>query len=301
MRVTEAIDRYQCRPHARVRVGTTALWRAAEARWRAAWENCPLSRLDFQALDKYFRALLDRGWAQSTLRREVGYLRRFLVWCHARGWLAQDLSVGLPAFTARARRRRVALRPAEIHRLLEACRAPYRVPVRGHRGEHHGAWTQACTPPPWLWPLVLAAVRTLLRLGDLLDLRWREVDLTAGLIQRTQIKTGGEVSIPIRGDLLGWLASRAPQRATDRVFDAPDRTCVWRAFKAAVRRAGIQEATFHDLRSSGATWLLEEGVPLHLVQAMGGWSRPDVLIQIYAQVHRDHLDAVAQRLAGFGA
>lgn len=301
MTLDEALSRYRRRPHDSVRGSTLALWRAAEARWAARWGNQRLSRLKPHDIDAYFRALQDRGWVPSSLRREACYLRRFIRWCQAHSYVASDPTRALPRFAGGPRRRRVALGREELAQLLEACRAPYIVPTHASSGRRTGTWYQRRTPPEWLYPLVLAAARTLMRLGDLLDLRWGELDLRASRITREQRKTHRPITIPIAADLAAWLTSQEPQAPSDPVFQAPDRVAVWRAFKAAVARAKIQSCTFHDLRASGATWLLEQGVPIHLVQAMGGWARPDVLIRIYAQVHQEPLDEVARLLARFGA
>lgn len=304
MSLASVVQEYQDRAHPRVARGTMELWRAAEARWVVSWGHRAIESLTAADIDRYFKGLMGRGWVSSSLRREAGYLRRFFAWAQARGYVAADPTVTLPRFSARARRRRVALRGPEVEALLRACREPYEVEARAQGRGHARAgqrWRQTHHPPEWLYPLVLGALRTLLRVSDLLDLRWGEIDLEAGRLIRCQSKTGGEVEIPLAADFRTWLAAQGPRRPGDRVWPHLDRQRVWRAFKAAARRAGLGHCTFHDLRSSGATWLLEQGIPVHLVQAMGGWARPDVLLGIYAQLHRDRLEPVAEALAQFGS
>ena len=70
-----------------------------------------------------------------------------------------------------------------------------------------------------------------------------------------------------------------------------------RTFSAGLRRAaqgaGIAHVWPHALRHSWASLALTRGVPLHIVQAIGGWKTPHVLLEIYAHVHPDRaLEAV---------
>jgi integrase len=62
-------------------------------------------------------------------------------------------------------------------------------------------------------------------------------------------------------------------------------------FNNALRRAaeavGIEHVWPHALRHSWASLALAEGVPLHIVQAIGGWETPQVLLEVYAHVHPD--------------
>ena len=69
-----------------------------------------------------------------------------------------------------------------------------------------------------------------------------------------------------------------------------------RSFSNGLRRAaegaGIPHVWPHALRHSWASLALLSGVPLHVVQAIGGWKTPHVLLEIYAHVHPDRAVAV---------
>jgi len=51
----------------------------------------------------------------------------------------------------------------------------------------------------------------------------------------------------------------------------PVRQVNTRAWRAALRRAGIKEFRWHDLRHTWASWLIQNGTPLYDLQEMGGW------------------------------
>ena len=57
--------------------------------------------------------------------------------------------------------------------------------------------------------------------------------------------------------------------------------------RRAAKEAGLEHVWPHALRHSWASLALAEGVPLHIVQAIGGWKTPHVLLDIYAHVHPD--------------
>ena len=103
----------------------------------------------------------------------------------------------------------------------------------------------------------------------------------------------------LEDDALERLASVAEER----VFPtAPEVSAgMTRVFNKAVKRANIPRCTFHDLRKTGATQLLRAGVPLQVVQAMGGWKRPDVLLRHYTTASLQDKQKAADVLAGLAA
>ena len=54
--------------------------------------------------------------------------------------------------------------------------------------------------------------------------------------------------------------------------------------------------TWHDLRHTWASWLVQRGVPLIVVQEMGGWKAPS-MVQRYAYLSLEHLLSHAQILS----
>ena len=61
-------------------------------------------------------------------------------------------------------------------------------------------------------------------------------------------------------------------------------------------RAGITDFRWHDLRHTWASWHIQQGTPLHVLQELGGWS--DIrMVQRYAHLSADHLAVYADRLS----
>lgn len=56
-----------------------------------------------------------------------------------------------------------------------------------------------------------------------------------------------------------------------------------KAWQKALKRAGIENFRWHDLRHTWASWLAQKGVPLSDIQEMGGWETP-AMVQRYAHL-----------------
>jgi integrase len=68
------------------------------------------------------------------------------------------------------------------------------------------------------------------------------------------------------------------------------------AWYKALKRAGIENFRRHDLRHTWASWHVQSGTPLHVLQELGGWASY-AMVQRYAHLAADHLAPWAERLA----
>lgn len=67
------------------------------------------------------------------------------------------------------------------------------------------------------------------------------------------------------------------------------------AWRAALNRAGIENFRFHDLRHTWASWLIQSGVPLSVLQEMGSWESIEMLRR-YAHLAPNHLTEHAKQI-----
>ena len=67
------------------------------------------------------------------------------------------------------------------------------------------------------------------------------------------------------------------------------------AWRNALKRAGIEDFRWHDLRHTWASWHRQAGTPTHELQRLGGW-RSSVMVERYAHLAPDHLAKDANRL-----
>lgn len=119
-----------------------------------------------------------------------------------------------------------------------------------------------------LYPIVVLAISTGMRRGELLGMRWPLIDLAAGQIRLEDTKNDTPRSVPLAGhakDLLAKL-SKVRRLDTDLVFpsNGPDKRKpidITQPWTTAVRRAGLQDLRFHDLRHTCASYLAQNGTP----------------------------------------
>lgn len=179
-----------------------------------------------------------------------------------------------------------------------------------------------------LGALYTGAAYTGLRLGELLGLRWRDIDLEGRSLtvqhtltrqdgrwvlrqpktphSRRTIRLAPAVVDAFRAHYLAEaerllaLGHRiGPETLvfTDRWGDPVNPWHVTeRAFKPLLRRAGLPEVRFHDLRHAFASLMLSEGARIDLVSKMLGHASPSVTLNIYAHLIPGDEDAAVMRL-----
>lgn len=119
-----------------------------------------------------------------------------------------------------------------------------------------------------------------MRRGEILGLRWEQVDLNAGLIrlQRKQTKAKKPRVAPIYGDMRAWLEmAKAEHDAAYPdcpyvVHDKGERVySIKTTWNASIRRSGIDKALVHDLRRTAATNMTAAGIARERIKDSVGW------------------------------
>jgi integrase len=138
--------------------------------------------------------------------------------------------------------------------------------------------------------LYLTAAMTGLRQGELVALRWRDVDWTAGLVRVRRNYTRGLFGTPksrrssravpmadrVAAELEHHFQRSSYQGDDDLVFCHPgtgnpyDASKLRQRFKRAVKRAGVRDVRFHDLRHTFGTRMAGVGVPMRSLQEWMG-------------------------------
>lgn len=152
--------------------------------------------------------------------------------------------------------------------------------------------------------ITLFALATGLRQGNVTGLQWSRVDLERGIcwIEGDQTKNGEDLHVSLSELALSLLRRQHGKHPTF-VFTYegnPIRQVNTRGWRAALRRARIENFRWHDLRHSWASWHVQNGTPLYHVQEMGGWKSAAMLRRYAhlapAQLNRD-AEVIGQLLA----
>ncbi len=144
-----------------------------------------------------------------------------------------------------------------------------------------------------LRPIVVTALNTGCRRGEILSLKWDNVDMKHGFILLdNKTKTGKRREIPINATLRDVLQSITRRldvtyvffdTATGKPYQGVDRS-----FNTACRKAGIRDFHFHDLRHTFASLLVMNGVDIQTVAKLLGHSNLTMTLR-YAHLAPSHL------------
>jgi integrase len=135
------------------------------------------------------------------------------------------------------------------------------------------------------------ALATGLRAGNVLGLRWDQINLKRRVcwFYGDQMKNGEDLSVSLNDSAMTVLQLRKG-RHPEWVFTYrgnPIKRLSTKAWYKALKRAGVENCRWHDLRHTWASWLVQEGVPLYALQEMGGWKTAN-MVRRYAHLPPAH-------------
>jgi integrase len=245
------------------------LWVYCARLWNERFGTCDLRAISRNDIE---RAIERRSTEVSpaSVNRELTLLKTFFTDC-----LAQKLVIENPArFVRKLRENNVrvrALSEAEETRLMLALPAKYRT-------------------------LIQFTLMTGLRRGEVLGLRWNDVDLGTRTITIRDPKEGDTKRLPLSQAAAQLLSNLA--RSGERVFPYNDRNFNRRVFVRALRRAGVTDFRFHDLRHTFATRLAMRGVDLYTIARLMG-HHSIRMTERYAHLTDEALRGAVERLGSF--
>jgi integrase len=201
-----------------------------------------IRRVDIQRYVTHRSALIAAG----TVARELNVLKRLFSLCVEWELLTVNASSGVRPPRVPSGRVRY-LQPAELRNLLEKC-------------------------PDWLKPIVGLAVTTGMRRGEILCLRWVDLDRQGERVCLPQTKNGESRIVYLNAmasQVIDFLAGTQRPRS-ERIFAGIRGERVSVACRRAARAAAIEDFRFHDLRHTAASWLRMSGADIHTVAQLLG-------------------------------
>ena len=210
--------------------------------------------------------------SETTLNRDCECIRHLLYWAVDEGFLAANPIARIRMPRARGRRRPV-LSVADEMKLVAAC------------SEH-------------LAPIVMAAVDTGLRRGELFHQRWEDVDFDRGVISVTCSKTpeGEHRLVPMTRRVTEMLFAERKLSGGVFTYEKKPIGTIKTAWKGALRRAGIPRMRFHDLRHTFNSRLADLGIIADVRRALMGHSSGGDVNSIYTHIELPTLREAIHRL-----
>ena len=151
-----------------------------------------------------------------------------------------------------------------------------------------------------LYPVVILALSTGMRRGEILNLKWSDVDLDRGAILLQTTKNGERRFVPLVGIALDLLRSRhSNQPSNSLVFPAPYSSSkpidIRSAWETALEKAGISNFRFHDLRHTAASYLAMNQASLLEIGTLLGHKTVQ-MTKRYAHLSNMHIRILSESL-----
>ena len=152
--------------------------------------------------------------------------------------------------------------------------------------------------PTHLRDLAAFSLATGLRRANITGLTWEQVDLPRKLawVHPDQAKARRAIAVPLNDMAMSVLRSQVGIHPV-HVFSYLGKS-IYRvstnAWYQALKRAGIEDFRFHDLRRTWASSHVQSRTPLVALQELGGWET-EQMVRRYAHLSADHLAQWAGR------
>jgi len=224
-----------------------------------------------QMIEKYKVGRLEKV-APATVNRELASLKHMFTKAIEWGYVKENPAKRVKLLKEPPGRLRY-LRAEEVEALLRAC--------SGH-----------------IRPIVVTALNTGMRKGELLCLRWRDIDLKNRKITVVNTKNNESRVIPINHTLHKELSSLFEKLKGEYAFsDRNGRPFgdVKRGFSSAVKKAGIKDFRFHDLRHTFGSHLVMQGVDVRTVQQVMGHKDIKMTMR-YSHLSPEYVQEAIERL-----
>jgi integrase len=196
-----------------------------------------LFEINTSAIRKYRQERnLEKALTAATVNRDLSVLRRVLYWGVEEGYLSSN-PVGRLRMERERRTKRPVMSLREEQLLLAAA-------------------------PPHLQRIILCALHTGMRRGEILSQRWEDIDFDNRILHVSHSKTpeGEAREIPLTNRLYEMLHAHCQHRGPVFTYGGDAIKIIKTTWAASLRRSGIRHFRFHDLRHTANTRMMLAGV-----------------------------------------
>lgn len=262
-----------------------------------------------------------RRWLTETRKRSIDIDRRIITWFTQQLGKEATVQQITPLVIEELRKLKAAEQSestadrymALMRAILRQCAGPWRVidqapNVPMYRPEQPEPrwltpaqfWRLHAQLPAHLKAAASFAVLTGLRMRAMLSLTWDQVDMAKGRAWIAGVDMKGKAAhgFMLSPDAVKVLKGIRKREGVPWIFHWRGKRvadCNGKAFKDAVRSAGIGDLRWHDLRHTWASWAVQSGVTLQEVMQLGGWKSLAIVMR-YAHLAPDHLAEAAAKV-----
>jgi integrase len=244
--------------------------RKDQLRWASRYlAGKRLDTIDRDALDALGKKKASTGVSGATVNRLLAAVSAILGHAHKKGWLT------------------------------------YKPPIpKRHEPERRIKWatkeqaqTLIAQLPTHLAAMAEFALATGLRRANVTHLQWSQVDLGRRMawIHADQAKGKRQLAVPLSNSAVAVLQRQlgAHEQWVFPFRGKPIHQTAQAAWFAACDAAGLEDFHWHDLRHTWASWHVQNGTPLAVLQELGGWRDLKMVLR-YAHLAPSHLAPYAE-------
>jgi len=249
-----------------------------------------LDQIDRGRMEDFIAELMEKDLAKDYIRVILGSLRVLFNDAIEKGIINNNPVKGLSKLY-----RQAPVRHAEIEPLTDEESLLFLKKTLEWEPEHY--------------PMFLTSLHTGLRSGEVVALQWPDIDWNGKFIEVrrqvvrakvTTLKTrNGRRRVDLSDDLLETLAALKKKRQEEALKSGSNEISEWiwanekgqridignvkaKSFKRVLRKAGLRDIRYHDLRHTYASQLLAQGEPVTYVSQQLGHANPQITFKIYA-------------------
>jgi integrase len=154
---------------------------------------------------------------------------------------------------------------------------------------------------PWLYIVAVLALSTGMRQGEIMNLRWENIDLEKGRIVLHETKNGERRAVPLAGLALILLKGHGKENATGLLFPSAKLSNTQKpvdlrfAWRQALKMANLKDFRPHDLRHCAASYLVMNGASLSEIANVLGHKTLQ-MVKRYTHISDDHAAKVVAKM-----
>jgi integrase len=236
----------------------------------------------------------------ATANRELAAMRKIMRFAYSKGWILRDIFFNAKIIDASNEIERTRLLSYEEEaRLLNSCQGERQITYkRKLRGKEQEVTATVSVDNPHLKGMIILAIDSGMRLGEILKLQWVDIDFQNNLIRviGTNTKTERERLAPLSRRVKDELEKIREITSGDRPFPFTD---IKRSFATAKRVAKIDDLHFHDLRRTAITRWIQQGIPLALSGKLAGHSQLQTTMKHYTSTDVEMVREIAEKINAF--
>ncbi|HLM59513.1 MAG TPA: site-specific integrase [Pyrinomonadaceae bacterium] len=236
----------------------------------------------------------------STVNRELTTMGKLMRFAYGKGWTVKDIFFNAKVIDSSSEIERTRILTLDEEKcLLNSCSGEREITYKRKLKDVEKEVTATISVDnPHLKAMIILALDSGMRRGEIFKLRWQDIDFENGIIRilGTHTKTERERLAPLSDRARIELDKLKEISSGENPFPTKD---IKHSFETAKRLAKINDLHFHDLRRTAITRWIQQGTPLALAGKLGGHTQLQTTMKHYTANDADAVKEITERMNNF--